>query len=365
MRNLFPNFHPYNVLVVRLGSLGDLLHTLPAVQALQRRFPKTRFHWAVDDRHARLLEMVPDLDELEVFERKRVEPMFFSLAQFWKGVGAVRDFIRRLRARRFVVSVDFHARFRSGVFSLFSGARLRLGYRTLSEGNYLFNNVHVSMPNGHAIERHMALAAACGADATMQRPRLIVPNAALADVDRFLAEHSLSDKPFVFVHPKTSTGVKEWPLEHWAALMQGLMERHGLACIVGHGPGEREALEDLLRQVPQAVLAPEPDLHGLAALCKRARLVVAPDTGPLHVAAALGTPVVGLYGPTSPDRYGPYWEPCRVVDAGAGCPDRTRCYKKRHTEDATCDCLKKLAPDVVLAACNELLSQGETSHPTT
>ncbi len=355
MRKLFPNFHPYNMLVLRLGSLGDLLHVLPAVQAIQRHFPKTKIHWAVDDRHARLLEMAPELEGLVVFERKRVTPMLSSLANFWKGVGAVRDFIRRLRSFRFVASLDFHARLRSGFFSFFSGARVRLGYRTLSEGNYLFNNVHVPTSDGHAIERHMKLAQACGADHEPQRPKLVVPTKALEEIDDFLAHHDLQAERFVFVHPGCSTGVKQWPMEHWATLMQQLHERHELRSVVGHGPGEEESAQELVHHVPGAILAPEPDLHGLAALCKRAKLAVAPDTGPLHVAAALGTPVVGLYGPTRPEQYGPYWEPCRVVDAGAGCPDRTRCYKRRHQEDARCDCLAKLSPDTVRTACEDLL----------
>jgi len=224
--------------------------------------------------------------------------------------------VRELRARRYDVAMDFQGLYKSALFAYLSGAKRRVGFaasHARESGAARFYTERVQPTGVHVVEMNLALARVAGASAaTPVRFPLKTSEAAEKFVDCQLEERKLTD--FYVISPGGGWRSKCWPAEQYGHLHRKLAERYGWRGIVSYGPSER-ALAEAARLVAGE---PEPfvlgtDVAQLKALLRRAKFVIAADTGPLHLAAALGTPVVGLYGPTDPARNGPYGQLEHVV----------------------------------------------------
>lgn len=298
--------------MVRLSAIGDVLHVLPAVGALRRDLPRARLGWLVEDKAASVLSGHPDLDTLHVLRRKRWQRSLGSPWLWPRTLLEVGGFLARLHAARYDAALDLQGNLKSGVLTALSGAPVRYGGATadVREGNGFFTNRHVPSPPGaaHRISRHLeVLAALLGRDVPGVPARLPRPAEARAEIDAALRAAGLPPTGYAILHPGTSGfgAFKRWPAERFAALSDRLFER-GIAVALTYGPGE----EDLVARVRAAArAAPIPlatsSLAALAEAIRRACVFVAADTGPLHVAAAVGTPLVGLFGPKDPRLYGP------------------------------------------------------------
>ena len=281
-------------LVIRLGSLGDIVHALPGVAALRDSFPSARIDWVVERRWAALLHGNPDLNEVIALDRSS-----------W---GAVRACVRRLRAARYSCAIDFQGLYKSALLGFLSGAGQRVGFarRLAREGGAaLFYTQRASPPAGHIVEQNLALAESAGARRTGCRFTLRVPAEAEASVARRLAANGLRE--FFLLSPGGGWRSKCWPPERYGELYRELALRRGWRGVVNFGPGESDLAEAVCRAAaPEEPVVFQTDVAELMALLRRAKIVVAGDTGPLHLSVALGTRVVGLYGPTDPQRNGPY-----------------------------------------------------------
>ena len=281
-------------LLVRLGALGDVVHALPAAAALRDTFPEARIDWVVDRKWARLLEGNPDLNEVIVLDRS-------SPAE-------IASVVRRLRAAGYSCAIDFQALYKSALLSFGSQAPRRIGFQSsyAREGLAAFLYTERYNPRGpHKVDHNLTLAEAAGANRSQPRFPLHIGAKDEDLVERELSASGVSD--FYLLNPGGGWRSKCWPGERYGKLHQLLSERHGWRGIVSHGPGE----ENLAREVINAAGQPAPvalalGLGPLLALLRRAKFIVSADTGPLHLAAALCTPVVGLFGPTDPARNGPY-----------------------------------------------------------
>jgi lipopolysaccharide heptosyltransferase I len=303
------------VLIVRLSAVGDVLHALPAAAALRRARPGALLDWVVEDRAAALLEGHPLLDRVHVFPRRRWRE---ALSRPWRWPRAafeVAGFAARLLARRYDVALDLQGNLKSGVLAWASGAPRRIGFASAGarEGNGFFVNVRVAPRARHRVERNAEAASAVLGTRLSPEPFAVpVPAAEAARVGAALSALGLADRPFAVLHPGTSGfgAFKRWPAERFARLAERLAEDRGLAVLVTHGPGE-EALAEAVRaaaRVPVVPFSPG-SLPALAETIRRARAFVSADTGPLHLAAAVGTPLVGLFGPKDATVYGPYGVP--------------------------------------------------------
>jgi len=281
-------------LLVRLGSMGDVIHAIPAASALRDTFPDARIDWAIDPKWARLLEGNPDVSEVISADRKSAS-----------GVAAT---IRKMRAAKYTCAVDFQALYKSALLAFASGAPRRVGFQSSYAREGLASLLYTDClnPRGpHKVDHNLTLAGFAGAKKSAPR----FPIAIRADDDeraaRELAAHSLTD--FYVLNPGGGWLSKCWPAGRYGELHRALAARYGWRGVITFGPGE----EALAREVAQAAGDPPPvaillGLGPLMALMRRARFVVSADTGPLHLAAALEVPVVGLFGPTDPARNGPY-----------------------------------------------------------
>lgn len=281
-------------LVVKLGSLGDIVFTLPAVAALRDAHPSARIEWVVERHWYPLLERNPDLNEVIILDRDSPGSFLFCA---W-----------RLRALHYTCAIDFQGLYKSAALARFSGAPERIGFTrrfAREPAVSLLYTRRIAPAGAHMVEQNLALAAALGARNSHYRFPLHVRPEADARLGQKLEAEGLDD--FFVLSPGGGWVSKCWPPERYGALHRELALRTGMRGVISFGPGERELAE----AVRQTAGAPEPvlldiDVAQLMALVGKARLVVAGDSGPLHLASALGTPVVGLYGPTDPARNGPF-----------------------------------------------------------
>lgn len=313
---------PRAIAVVKLSSLGDVVHATPVVEALADAFPAARITWVVERREAALLHGHPRLAEVvsvdtRAWRRARTPSAVLGVAR------ALREVRARLRAGRFDVALDLQGLVKSGVVTAATGAPVRIGLQPglcRERLNGVFTNRHVTPPPAarHVVERYLALLEPLGV--TPGRPvfRLPARESADARVEEFFASAGLKPHGRVVVlNPGAGKPAKRWPMERFVELAARLGREAGARVLVLWGPSEEPAAR-AIAQAPGAVLAPRTDLDELIAMARRASVLVAADTGPLHVAAAVGTSCVGLYGPTSAERNGPYGPGHRTVTAGDG-----------------------------------------------
>lgn len=292
-------------LVVRLGSLGDIVHALPAVAALRDTFAQARIDWLVEQRWAELLELNPDLTNAFTVDTRAWRRAPLSPGT-WRGIGALRT---TLREAGYDAAIDFQGLYKSAVLAKLSGATKRLGFArgaVKEPGAARFYTAKVQPPGGlHVIEMNRLLAREAGAGETPVRFTLPTSAEDEAAVEELLRAHHVNE--FAVLSPGGGWGSKCWPVERYAALHNQLARERGWRTVLNAGPGEEKLLSEFEAQA--RVTKPVHltlTLRQLVALLKRAKVLVSGDTGPLHLAAALGTPVVGLYGPTDPVRNGPY-----------------------------------------------------------
>jgi lipopolysaccharide heptosyltransferase I len=335
------------LLIVKLSSLGDVVHALPAVAALRARFPALHLTWAVEARFAPLVRLQGAVDG--VVELPRLD--WGAPGRAWWA--AVRRALGELHAVRADAVLDLQGLLKSAMLALAARAPLRLGVAPQREGARLVARP-VPLPSGrrHVVETHLAAAAWLGAAATPVRFGLRVDPAAGAAVARRLAAAGLGGAPLIVVNPSASRPGKRWPAAHWATVIDGL-RRDGAVVVVG-GREQRTAHAALVAGGGAALdLTGETSLPELAALLARASLHLAADTGSLHLAAALGRAVVGVYGPTPTWRLGPWGQPQAALSGaaacGATCP--RLCLSRRR-------CLAAVTPAAVLAHARRVLASG-------
>jgi heptosyltransferase-1 len=307
------------LLAIRMGSLGDIVHTLPAVSALRDAFPNARIDWLVEKKWAPLLEGNPTLSAIIPIERKS-----------WSSVAAT---VRQLRAARYTTAIDFQGLYKSALPAFASGASQRIGFAkefAREPGACRFYNRHVTPTGRHKVEHNLSLAEAAGARRGPIRFPLAVNAEEHARVLSKLEKQGIAE--FFVVSPGGGWRSKCWPPERFGELHRKLREQFGWRGIISYGPGEEQLAAEVCRSAgdSQPVALPM-DLRELMAILRRAKFVVAADTGPLHLAAAMGVPVVGLYGPTDPARNGPF--PQNVVITNAAPADIS--YKRGSVYSAT------------------------------
>jgi heptosyltransferase-1 len=329
-------------LIVRLGALGDIVHGLPLAAAIRASWPDARVDWLVDVKHRAILDHVRGLTTIVPVDTRRMG-----------GDTGVVPVVRRLRATRYDVAVDAQGLLKSALLAYLAGAGrvvgLARGHLREPMAGWAYDAT-VEPTGPHVVDNALALAQAAGA--AVAPPRFALQPSASDVVARVRGALGLGEgQPFAVINPGAAWPNKRWPPARFGAVARHLKARHGWPSIVAWGPGE----EDLARAVVAAAdgaaaLAPMTSLGELLAMVGAAGLVVSGDTGPLHLAAALGTPIVGIYGPTDPARNGP-WSPADVTLSrhhACTCHHQRRCT-------AAAWCLDGLGVDEVSAAVDRRL----------
>jgi len=343
---------PESLLAVRLGAMGDIVHTLPAVAALRAAFPKAKIGWVIEERWAELLcakntprsgprnPARPLVDFVHVVNTKRWRKSPFSL-DTRRQMGAVR---RELNEQGYPVAIDFQGATKSAIVARFARSTVGMQDPRETPARWFYDQ-RVRTSGDHVIEQYHSLA-----DAVAGRP-LGVSRAEFPSDDN--AEESItrklnnSGRELVLINPGAGWATKQWPAERFGEVARALAA-DGLTSLINFGPGEEGLAKQVAETSGGTAASISCSIGELIALTRRVRLFIGGDTGPLHLAAALGIPVIAIFGPTDPARNGPYGTKNIVLRNAAS---RTS-LSHTSTPDPG---LLRIMPDEVISAARRLL----------
>jgi heptosyltransferase-1 len=346
---------PPRILIIKPSSLGDVVHALPVLAALRAAYPEAHIAWLVSNSFAPLLDGHPLLDEVIRFDRKRFGRMWRSprvFVDFWRFVGEIRR-------RRFDLVIDLQGLIRSGLLSFFSGAGERIGFADAREGAWLFysRRVHCPASAEHAVEKNLSVASSL--DLSIDRPSFplgISPSEHAAAREVLYAVAGERVDRFTAIVPGARWESKRWPAEKFGALIDAIHAEGLPRCVLLGSSGDRGFTDGVIAACTSTLidLVGRTGLRQLAALIDLADRVVCHDSGPMHIAAALSKPTVAVFGPTNPNRTGPYSENAVVVTNPVNCAPcyRRVCPLQHH------DCMHRLEVAKVLEQVRNIRSEG-------
>lgn len=312
-----------NILVVRLSAMGDVIHALPAAASLKHGFPGARLTWVIASRWAPLLDSNPFVDRVILLDRKSLT--------------SVRRARSELREARFDLAVDFQGLIQSALVASAARPDRLVGFdsaQVRERAAALFYSRAVAVEARHVVERNLELARAAGASSLLR----VFP------LPEGAAEDKLPEGEFVLACPLAGWESKQWPVEYYERLAERLEREAGVPLVVNGPPSSREALSAI-----RGMCVHLSGLAGLIHATRRATAVVGIDSGPLHLAAALGKPGVAIFGPTDPERNGPYGGTLRVLRSAGAATN----YKRGTRIDPS---MREISPDTVFEALRPVAS---------
>lgn len=339
--SLPPSFAPQRILIVLLGAIGDVTRALPLLARLRRAYPNAHIAWAVEPAAAALLDYHPALDEVLLYQRSR-------------GTRTFLPFLRTIRDHRFDLVLDLQRHLKSGLVSLWSRAPVRIGFHrsNTKEGNWLFNTHTIEAIPDFSLKlgQYLKFADALGLpddgihfDLRLRPEEEEKIDALLADTPRPFAAFFLGSR---------------WPSRFWfpqatAEVARALQQEYGMGVVLVGGPSEVTFAQQVREAMGTAVtnLSGKTSLRDLIGIFSRARLAIGPDSGPMHIAAATGIPVISLWGATSPIRSAPWNSEPYVIQGEAAC---SPCYVRRCPIGRAC--MQRITPSQVLAIVHRILN---------
>ncbi len=344
-----------NILIVKLSAIGDVIHTLPALNALRKHYPEAHITWLTEEAAYPLIEGHHALNRILLSRRK----------QWIKGIrGASRSrslkeaylFIKELRDTRYDLIIDFQQLLKSSVPVALARGRRKIGYgrgMEHQEHSYVFLNERIPAVSMeiHALTRNMLLLKSLGIKADE-----IVFDIPVQAHDRHLTDELLSQheikpsEPLIAVNPVAKWETKLWSEKKFSELADRLTEIYSVRVIFTGGPEDRDTVEEIIAGMRHRAvnLAGETNLKMLAALYEKTACLISTDTGPMHLAAAMGTGVVALFGPTAPWRTGPFGSGHQIIRAGLEC---SPCFKRRCR---TVECMARIGVADVLEGIRKM-----------
>jgi heptosyltransferase-1 len=345
------------ILILRLSAAGDVIRTLPSIKSLKEHRPSVSITWIVEEPSHAFLKSQPEIDRVILFPRKRWAKGIKSLRGTWGTIREMMGFVQDLRKQRFDIVLDFHGILKSGILSFLSGSPERIGYerRSTKEGNFLFSNVKVKLPREKIsrFQRNLLLLQGMGLEVKDLKYRLYIPPEDQRPIEFFFNALSLSsERPLIAIHPGTSSKAifKRWRPDQYARLADRLVRELHATVLFTRGEEELERVETIRKEMKEpSLLAPETrSLTQLGEVYRHCNLYIGGDTGPMHIASLMGTPVVVIYGPTDPVENEPFGKHIKIRKE-VGCnPCRNRSCKELK-------CLKAIQVDDVFKATKEIL----------
>ncbi|MCX7924288.1 MAG: lipopolysaccharide heptosyltransferase II, partial [Fimbriimonadales bacterium] len=353
------------LLILKVSSMGDIVHASPVAAALKRAFPHLYIGWIAEDRHAGVIEGSPRIDRLHIIPHKalRQKPFGREARQI------IARLARELRAERYQVALDLQGLLKSAIWGVLGRVPIRYGAHRMRELTpLLLRRIPIpERPDRHVVQQYLDAARWLGAsgefpdlyaspdDANLPEPPvefpLYVPDEARQQVAYKLAQLGADGKPLISMNPSAGRDWNRWDIAKFAELSDRIEAEWGAPVVFVGGPGDKP-LEERLRELkkrPLRSLIGRTTLKEAMAVVERSAVHICGDTGTAHIAAAFRTPVVSLYGPTSPDRTGPYGQRARALYKRPLCtacpPDK--CMRK--------ECLQWITVDEVMAAAQPLL----------
>ena len=334
--------------------MGDIIHTLPAVTALRSAFPEAILGWVVEECWAELLCTLPEprsgllsvrrplIDRIHTVNTKawRASPLS---TQTWEQIAAG---FSELRAQRYEIAVDFQGAVRSALVARWSGAPVVYGFTQPRENvASMFYSRQVSARGSHVIEQNLSLAEGV-TGRPLESPRIEFPHDTAVE-NKYEERFGKNFGNFALLNPGAGWGAKRWPAERYGQVAKALVAE-GVKSLINFGPGQERLMPEVESASDGAATGVACSLTELIALTRRARVFIGGDTGPMHLAAALGIPVVAIFGPTNPARNGPFSTRSIVLRS----PSSPTSHARRAQTDPG---LLEISHDEVVAAARTLL----------
>jgi heptosyltransferase-1 len=346
-------FEPKRFLVVKFGSLGDIVHCLPSVAQLRKAFPDSTIDWLIERKNKSVVEM----SGLDV----RLVPIDTYQWRNSPGIGSAKEiaeFVWTLSTDHYDCTIDFQGLLKSAFFAYLSAAPVRIGWERdfLKESVSRFFYTEVVKPKRiHIIDQQMELLGPLGIDPDWEA---VVPLKAPEEARRSVETKLAGLHDYVVINPGGNWPTKCWAPERYGELAARLMG-DGIPVVVTWGPGDESIVRKLLDRAGTGIVKIPTTLEELVALCEKAKLFVGGDTGPMHFAAAVGTPIVAIFGPTSSDRNGPFRREDIVVERRLPCRP---CYERDKCPLVHWQCIVDITVDHVYEACRKRLKLPELAH---
>jgi len=325
-----------NILFIKLSSIGDVVQTLPALEAIKRTYPDSNITWVVEEAAAGILDGHPLISRLLVSRRKAWTRMLKNPLTFFQGLGNIIGFCRELRSTRYDIAIDFQGLLKSGILIGLVRARRKIGFDRARELSYVFLNERLPAYDieRHALERYLDVARYLGAKDPSPACALPIKRE-LSVITEKIKDLKREGSPLVAINPVARWKNKLWSERKFAELADRLISERNAVVIFTGGPDDLAANARIISMMKQRALnwAGVTTLKELAALASLCTVFITTDTGPMHLAAAAGGRVVALFGPTAPWRTGPYGPSHAVVRAGLSC---SPCFKRNCDNNVRC-----------------------------
>ena len=303
------------ILIIKPSALGDIIQALPAACSLAESFPDAQIDWFVRPEYAPLIENHPCIHKIVIFYRR-------ELGKWWCSPSAFAELVRlikELRKEKYDVVFDFQGRFRSAIFAWFSGCRQRIGMAGTQEITGLFYTRRIAQSSVHLVDYFLDMVRSAGAKIGKIDFELKPQQQAIGEIQKILSENKINKDNYAVFVPGATIEAKKWPVENFAALAGKVYKKYHCSIVAAGVESEKTIADELAARagVPVANLAGKTNIRQLIALLAGAKIVAGNDTGPAHIAAALGVPMALIFGLTNPLRVGPYGrsETVAAVDA--------------------------------------------------
>jgi len=330
-------------LIIKPSSLGDIIHALPVAAAIKAGIPDARIDWVAGKGYEEILEGNPAIRSVITFDRGML-----------RGKGRAASLLRlikELRRERYDAVIDLQGLIRSALMAITSRSPRRIGFGNAREGAPFFYTDKITVPEGaiHAVDRYMLALAALGLKpGPVAGFHISISTDDEARADAVLRKKGIRPgEPFIAVTPSARWTAKRWPLDRFIEVSELILKEKGIKYILLGSSRDKELFKGA---APVNSAFGETSLKGLAAVLKRAKVLLTNDSGPMHIAAAVGTPVAAIFGPTDPCRTGPYGKGHRVITAGMEC---SPCFRRE------CSGVKCLTGVTVEQVYNDILTMLE------
>ncbi len=364
------SFHPQRILLIRLDLIGDLVLSLTVVRALKRTYPEAEIDLLAIPTSAKVAENDPNLTQIITYDpnvwrrpKALIQPKNWSEA---------KSLLRRLRTRHYDLAVSVYAEW-AAVLAVLSGAKRRVGFGAEGYPGFMTDSVPGGVPgrrrhwspldDKHEVDYCLELARAASATITPDDriPHLDVDAQSRQEIEQLLRKEGVQqDKPLIACHVSSNNGQsKRWPIPYWSTLLDRLMREEDAQVVLTGAPVDLPIIEGVTARMREHPinLAGKTSLPQLAALLQRATLIISGDSGPIHMATALGVPIIGIYGPTNPSLGGPVSPNATVLRSHIWC---SPCYNAIDPADCrfhTTQCMKNITPTQVLEVVHNKLKE--------
>ncbi len=329
------------ILFVRLRLIGDVLMTTPSLKVLKESFPEAKIYYLVEPPQDELLRGNPDIDELIVIRRDSSFKELLSL-------------VRRMRRERFDVAIDFHGGPRASFLTLLSGAKLRIGYNYSPRKIFYHLKVERGVKEGyiHSVLNQFNLIKALGVESEDLPPLFMqeLDSSEREKLEKILEESDLEEKKFIVMHVSAGNQYREWGVENWKKLIEIILNKGKNLKVALIGSEKDLIYEEHLKFPIVVSFIGKLNLREVRELIKKSLLFVGPDSGPMHIASTTETPIIALFGPTTPSVFGPWKKEAVIIEGSTDCRP---CNQKRC--DYNFRCIREIKPETVFKEMERIL----------